>query len=358
MTMAGVGAYGISQGVQTLSDRGAHGQSNTDLTDAEVRGTWLGLTADALSMFAVGSALRLGKNGLKVVEEVGTVSKALSIGAQYADTAAIADSTVSLAQNWDRLTPEQQLASIGQLGFWGVSTGVSAKQAGGIKNLYGAQSIRETFGGKSGGQKEGLTPTAIETVQPSSKTTQTQEPQVKSPEIICREQELVQALPKRQQVPVEIDPNLQGNAVRVHYSVDKKGQIVDIQIKAGANATPKNIELHAGTVKRMQQYSGMSRHVQTLKDKWKAWRNDHGVAPVGSKAWEAQLEISKLPDIIQERVERLSNADLDPKSQQRVKAEIDDLKEQLAENQRAFKVQGYFILKRDLSKLKPCPALR
>ncbi len=160
VTMAGVGAYGLSQGVGTLSDRGAHGQSNTDLTDAEVRETWLGLTADALSMFAVGSALRLGKNGLKVVEEVGTVSKALSVGAQYADTAAIGNSTVDLAKNWDRLTPQQQLASIGQLGFWGMSTGVSAKQAGGIKNLYGAQSIRESFGGKEipVAQSPGLNP--------------------------------------------------------------------------------------------------------------------------------------------------------------------------------------------------------
>lgn len=36
-------------------------------------------------------------------------------------------------------------------------------------------------------------------------------------------------------------------------------------------------------------------------------------------------------------MERLSNADLDPKSQQQVKAEIDDLTGQLAEHQRAFK---------------------
>jgi hypothetical protein len=185
-------------------------------------------------------------------------------------------------------------------------------------------------------QQEGGTSTKSETAQPTDKTTQP-ESQVKSPELIQREQELTQALPKRQQVPVEIDPNLQGNAVRVHYSVDKKGQITDIQIKAGAQATPKDIALHASTVKRMQQYSGMSRHVQRLKDQWVAWRNDHGVPPVGSKAWEAQLEISKLPDIIQERVERLSNADLDPKSQQRLEAEIADLKGQLAEHQKTFK---------------------
>jgi hypothetical protein len=146
-----VAGYGISQGVGTLKDRSDHGQSNTDLSDAEVRGTWLGLTADSLSMFAVGSALRLGKGGLGLVDEVGTVGKALSIGAQYADTAAIGNSTVSLAQNWDRLTPQQQLASIGQLGFWATMTGVSAKQAGGFENLYGAKSIRESFGGKTEG---------------------------------------------------------------------------------------------------------------------------------------------------------------------------------------------------------------
>jgi Domain of unknown function (DUF4781)/YwqJ-like deaminase len=147
VTMAGVGAYGLSQGIGTYNDRASHGQSTTDLSDGEVRGMWLGMTADALSMFAVGSALRLGKSGLSVVDDVGRVGKALSIGAQYADTAAIGNSTVSLAQNWDRLTPQQQLASIGQLGFWGMSTAVSARQAGGFENLYGAKSIRETFGG-------------------------------------------------------------------------------------------------------------------------------------------------------------------------------------------------------------------
>jgi hypothetical protein len=146
--MAGVGAYGLSQGIGTYNDRASHGQSTTDLSDGEVRGMWLGMTADALSMFAVGSALRLGKGGLSVVDDVGRVGKALSIGAQYADTAAIGNSTVSLAQNWDRLTPQQQLASIGQLGFWGMSTAVSARQAGGFENLYGAKSIRDTFGGK------------------------------------------------------------------------------------------------------------------------------------------------------------------------------------------------------------------
>ena len=39
LTTAGVAGYGISQGVGTLHDRATHGQSNTDLTDAEVRGT-------------------------------------------------------------------------------------------------------------------------------------------------------------------------------------------------------------------------------------------------------------------------------------------------------------------------------
>jgi hypothetical protein len=39
-----------------------------------------------------------------------------------------------------------------------MSTGVSAKQAGGLENLYGAKSIRETFGGRGTVPKEGLTP--------------------------------------------------------------------------------------------------------------------------------------------------------------------------------------------------------
>ena len=185
----------------------------------------------------------------------------------------------------------------------------------------------ETVGAKTG-QSENA-------VQPIGKKPQTKI-QLKSPElnqINLREQELVQALPKRQQVPVEIDPNLKGNTVRVHYTVDKNGQITDIQIRAGAEATPKDIQLHASTVKRMQQYSGLSRHVQQMKDSVRGWVSKNGAPPVGSTAWEAQLEVDKLPKIIAERAERLASGGLDEKTQSKLETELIELQQQVAHYQ-------------------------
>jgi hypothetical protein len=334
-------------------------------------------------------------------------SQVLNGASTVTDGMALTDSTYGLAKNWDKLSPEQRLFAIGQIGFWSGMTAHSAHQAmGGSKSPYGSGDVEQFMHDVGAKPKESMTgdvPQGIpketvtttqpvvtqskstepmkvvervqgavregftlsdadaqalgamngegshpielspqlkqqlgiyskkvttedvqrrlgaiekknqpqetepktETVQPTSQGTQP-EPQVKSPELVQREQELSQALPKRQQVPIEIDSSLEGNAVRVHYAVDKKGQITDIQIKAGEQATTKDIQLHASTVKRMQQYSGLSRHVQRMKDHINGWVNQHGVPPVGSKAWEAQLEIDKLPKIIQERAERLA----------------------------------------------------
>jgi hypothetical protein len=147
---------------------------------------------------------------------------------------------------------------------------------------------------------------------------------------------LQKSLPKRQQVPVEVDPALHGNTVQVHYSMNK-GQITDVHIKAGPEATVRDIQLHGTTVKRMQQYSGLSHHAQLLKDRWTAWRNQHGVPPVGTKAWEAQLELKKLPEIIKDRANRLAKGGLDEKSQLRLEAELSDLKHQMATHEKTFK---------------------
>jgi hypothetical protein len=116
-----------------------------------------------------------------------------------------------------------------------------------------------------------------------------------------------------------------------------KGQITDVHIKAGPEATVKDIQLHGTTVKRMQQYSGLSHHAQLLKDRWTGWRNQHGVPPVGTKGWEAQLELQKLPKIIEDRANRLAKGGLDEKSQLRLEAELSDLKHQMATHEKTFK---------------------
>jgi hypothetical protein len=152
-----------------------------------------------------------------------------------------------------------------------------------------------------------------------------------------KETKLRQALPKSAQVPVKVNKNLHGNTVQVHYVKDKKGRVTDVHIQAGPKATPRDIELHARTVKSMKRYSGMSFHTQKLQDKIHGWVNKNGVPPVGSKAWEAKLEIQKLPHVIDNRMAKLAKGNLTPQQRQKLEREVAHLEHQLDGYKKDFK---------------------
>jgi hypothetical protein len=164
------------------------------------------------------------------------------------------------------------------------------------------------------------------------------QPGGKSERVRFQEQSLAKALPRSARVPVAVNPKLEGNTVQVHYSLDKKGRVSNVHIEAGSGATPRDIELHARTVKSMKRYSGMSFHAQKLKDRLSGWVKRNGVPPVGSKAWEAKLEVEKLPHIISDRTERLAKGDLTPKERERLEREVTHLEHQLEGYQKDFNV--------------------
>jgi hypothetical protein len=87
-----------------------------------------------------------------------------------ADGVAMTDSTVTLARNWDKLSPEQRLMTIGQLGFWGTMAGAGAMRSGGAQNLYGGKDLKNFFGsvkgegkGQGGSQKIGNRTSEVDT---------------------------------------------------------------------------------------------------------------------------------------------------------------------------------------------------
>jgi RecG-like helicase len=87
----------------------------------------------------------------------------------------------------------------------------------------------------------------------------------------------------------------------------------------------------------MKRYSGMSFHVQKLKDRFDGWVSKNGTPPVGSKAWEAKLEIQKLPNIIADRTKRLSSGDLTPQQRAKLEQEVTHLEHQLDGYKKDFK---------------------
>jgi hypothetical protein len=87
----------------------------------------------------------------------------------------------------------------------------------------------------------------------------------------------------------------------------------------------------------MKRYSGMSFHAQKLKDRIEGWVSKNGTPPVGSKAWEAKLEIQKLPNIIADRTKRLSSGDLTPQQRTKLEQEVTHLEHQLDGYKKDFK---------------------
>jgi len=149
---------------------------------------------------------------------------------------------------------------------------------------------------------------------------------------------LTAALPRDLQgrIPINVDPDLPSNTVEVHYEVDTDGIVSDIYMKVGPDAAAIDIILHVQTVRLMQGYSGLSGRIRILWERIRSWISKHKEPPVGTLAWEAKLEIEKLPRIIKERLQRLSIDDLDAEAQANIWNDIEYLEEQLVKYQRTL----------------------
>jgi len=186
-------------------------------------------------------------------------------------------------------------------------------------------------------QPVGQTP--VSTPTKDEGLTQTPSGQIKDRSLnLDLQQTLTAALPRdlQDKVPINVDPDLPSNTVRVHYEVDANGLVTDVHMRVGPNASAVDIQLHAQTVRLMQNYSGFSGRIRILKERIGNWISKNGTPPVGSRAWEAKLEVEKLPRIIDERLERLSKGDLDADAQANLRADIENLQQQLTQHQQTL----------------------
>jgi peptide methionine sulfoxide reductase MsrA len=86
----------------------------------------------------------------------------------------------------------------------------------------------------------------------------------------------------------------------------------------------------------MERYSGFFGRIRILKERIQNWISKNGEPPVGSRAWEAKLEVEKLPRIIDERLNRLSKGDLDADAEASLQADIENLQQQLDRHQQTL----------------------
>ena len=134
---------------------------------------------------------------------------------------------------------------------------------------------------------------------------------------------LPNALTDRVDVRVNAE-KLEGNSV--HVIPDPRGPGHGVRVEVGPDATPTDVLLHAHTIQAMQRYQGLLGKLRQFRD----WFN---LTTVGTTGWEAKLELEKLPGIIHERMQRLSEGGLSPEAQTRLIDEVNHLSRKIDEHQ-------------------------
>ena len=206
---------------------------------------------------------------------------------------------------------------------------ISGAVAGGVMGAAGGIKAHPPVGVHGG--EPVVEPIAHE-VPPARATTATE---LVPPEGLHSSETLKSGLPPEMQkkIPVYVDPELHGDTVRAQYTVDENGVVKDIHLRAGPNATPRDIELHVNTVRTMQKYAGLQGRVRALIRRTAAWVTKNGPLKPGTRAWEAQLEVEKLPSVIQDRMQQLENPELEPIRRAELEADVENFRGQFNEHE-------------------------
>ena len=162
------------------------------------------------------------------------------------------------------------------------------------------------------------------------------DPKAPAPKV-SKDPGLAEGLPEHLRGEVEIlrDDSLHDDTVRVEY-VLQDGLVTEVKVRAGRAATVADVALHAHTAGLMLGYRGLSGRLRVLFERYKAYIVGGGTPPpVGSLAWEAKLEMDKLPRIIRTRMERLAGGP-DAATAARLEAEIEYLTAQLDRHSETF----------------------
>lgn len=136
LVLAGVGtasgAWGAARQGTALYDRQQIGLSINPVTDGAARTLWLGVAANAtgIGAFASEAALiRYVANGGRLAEPAALAIGTGRVSATVTNAAAFADAGVNLIADWGAMSPDERASAVLQMGFWGVTSAVGARQA-------------------------------------------------------------------------------------------------------------------------------------------------------------------------------------------------------------------------------------
>lgn len=143
----------------------------------------------------------------------------------------------------------------------------------------------------------------------------------------------------KRDVPVLVDPALKGRSAEVRYILDAYGFIRDIYIAVGKGAGLAQIDSHAATAKQLHKFTGVLGKARTLIDWARAFFTRDPSLKVGkSQAWEARVELEKLPkqisDFMRSVHKGLADGTVKPAD---IDGYIQGLLDQLAEHEAALR---------------------
>jgi hypothetical protein len=150
----------------------------------------------------------------------------------------------------------------------------------------------------------------------------------------------VEALPERLQNRVKVavvdDPKLGLDGVRAVPEFHPDGHIIGVKLEVGPNARAIDIQNHVETIDAMRKLTGLSGRARLMAHEVARAIGVDVITPLDRGRWEAALEIRKLSTVIDDRVMRLAEEGVDPRSRERIAEEIAGLERQYASEVERF----------------------
>jgi hypothetical protein len=128
---------------------------------------------------------------------------------------------------------------------------------------------------------------------------------------------------------VPVDRVVGSGDVKIVYEVSPLGGITGVRLQVGEHASLSSVMHHEPTMRAMQRYEGVTGSLRSLLERVQAWRRGGGRIPEGSRAWEAHLELQKLPPMVQALHAELAGRPLDDAARGRIETQIASLEAQI-----------------------------
>ncbi len=125
---------------------------------------------------------------------------------------------------------------------------------------------------------------------------------------------------------------IDGGDVRIAYDVGALGGITNVRLEVGRSASLEWVAMHETTLRSMRRYEGLTGSLRNLLERVQAYKRGGGRIPPGSRAFEAHFELQKLPQMVAEFRERLSQHGLDDTTRESIELQIASLEAQIREH--------------------------